>query len=187
MSKPRHPGGTPHLPAHPGAGIDAAVGQLLVETVIPLNLEVTLAVEEELKSQLEQADALRRQQVERVRYETELARRRYLRVDPDNRLVAAALEADWNVKLSALQTAQEHYEQQRENDQRVLDQRQQHAIRALASDFPRLWRDPNTPNRERKRLVRLLIEDVTLIKADHISAQIRFKGGATQTLTIPCR
>ncbi len=170
-----------------GAGLDAAVGKLLVDTVTPLNLEVTLAVEKELKTQLEQADALRRQQVERVRYETELAQRRYLRVDPDNRLVAASLEADWNLKLRALQTAQEHCEQQRDNDQRVLDQRQQRAIRALASDFPRLWRDPNTPNRERKRLLRLLIEDVTLLKADHISAQIRFKGGATQILTIPCQ
>ena len=171
----------------PGAGIDAAVGELLVDTVTPLNLEVTLAVEKELKSQLKQADALRRQQVERVHYETELARRRYLRVDPDNRLVAASLEADWNAKLRALHTAQDHYKQQCENDQRVLDQRQQRAIRALASDFPRLWRDPNTPNRERKRLLRLLIDDVTLIKAAQISVQIRFKGGATQTLTIPCQ
>ena len=170
-----------------GARIDAALGQLLIDTVSPLNLEVTLAVEQELKTQLEQADALRHQQVERARYEAELAQRRYLRVDPDNRLVASTLEADWNAKLRALQSAQEHYQRQCEDDQRVLTEEQQRAIRALASDFPRLWSNPKTPNRERKRLVRLLIEDVTLRKADHITAQVRFKGGATQTLTLPCQ
>ena len=170
-----------------GAGIDAAFGHLLIDTVSPLNLEVALAVEQELKAQLEQADALRHQQVDRARYEAELAQRRYLRVDPDNRLVASTLEADWNAKLRALQSAQEHYQRQCEDDQRVLTEEQQRAIRALASDFPRLWSNPKTPNRERKRLVRLFIEDVTLHKADHITAHVRFKGGATQTLTLPCQ
>mgnify|MGYP001601644357 FL=1 len=56
---------------------------------------------------------------------------------------------------------------------------------ALATDFPRLWEDPNTPQRERKRMARLLIEDVTLIKGDTIAVHIRFKGGATKSLTLP--
>ena len=57
---------------------------------------------------------------------------------------------------------------------------------ALATDFPRLWKDPNTPLRERKRLVRLLIEDVTLVRgAEDVTVQIRFRGGATRTLTLP--
>jgi hypothetical protein len=58
-------------------------------------------------------------------------------------------------------------------------------ILALATDFPRLWHDPNTPRRERKRLVRLLMEDVTLIKtAEGLTAHLRFRGGATTTLTL---
>jgi len=56
---------------------------------------------------------------------------------------------------------------------------------ALATDVPRLWRDPRTADRERKRLVRLLVEDVTLLKADHLTAHVRFRGGATRTLTLP--
>jgi len=56
---------------------------------------------------------------------------------------------------------------------------------ALATDFPRLWRDPATPQRERKRMLRLLIEDVTLLRKDELVAHIRFRGGATHTLHLP--
>ena len=56
---------------------------------------------------------------------------------------------------------------------------------ALARDFPRLWNDPRTPDRERKRMARLLIADVTLLKGADICVQIRFNGGATHTLHVP--
>ena len=56
---------------------------------------------------------------------------------------------------------------------------------ALARDFPRLWQDPNTPDRERKRIARLLLEDVTLTKGKEITLGVRFKGGATTVLTVP--
>jgi len=59
------------------------------------------------------------------------------------------------------------------------------AILALATDFPALWRDPNTPDRERKRMIRLLLEDITLLRGEQITLHIRFKGGATKTLTLP--
>ncbi|MCZ7663133.1 MAG: recombinase family protein [Thermoleophilia bacterium] len=96
-----------------GAEIDRAVGELLVETVTPLALEVALAVQEELETRAGEADRLRLKQVERARYEAELAQRRYLKVDPDNRLVAGSLEADWNQKLRAQAEAQEAYERER--------------------------------------------------------------------------
>jgi hypothetical protein len=77
----------------------------LVETVSPLALQVALAVQDELEARAQEVDRIRRQQVERARYEAELAQRRYLRVDPDNRLVADSLEAEWNNKLRALVAA----------------------------------------------------------------------------------
>ena len=169
----------------PGTGIDAAIGPLLVEMVTPLTLEVALTVQQELQQRLEEADRLRHQQVERARYEAELAQRRYLQVDPNNRFVADALEADWNDKLRALTEAQEQYERQRQADRAVLDEASRQQILALATDFPRLWQDPRTPGRERKRMVRLLIEDVTLCKGEQLTAQVRFKGGATRTLVLP--
>lgn len=151
----------------------------------PVTLEVALAVQEELQQRLDEADRLRRQQVERARYEADLARQRYLQVDPNNRFVADALEADWNERLRDLTEAQEHYERQRQADRAILDEQSRAQILSLATDFPRLWQDPRTPERERKRMVRLLIEDVTLRKAAQLTAQVRFKGGATRTLTLP--
>ncbi|MHB9038718.1 MAG: recombinase family protein [Armatimonadota bacterium] len=168
-----------------GHGIDHAVSELVLESMKPAALEVALAVQQELQSRLDEVDSLRLKQVERARYEMELARRRYMQVDPDNRLVADALEAEWNEKLKALTQSHEEYERAREADRAVLDDQQQKQILALATDFPRLWNDPKTPQRERKRMIRLLIEDVTLIRGSQITAHVRFKGGATKTLTLP--
>ena len=93
-----------------------------------------------LQSRLDESDRLRRRHVERARYEAELAQRRYMRVDPENRLVADSLEADWNQKLRALTDAQQEYEERREQDRRLFDDEQRSAILALAQDLPRLWK-----------------------------------------------
>jgi len=169
----------------PGAGIDEAIGGLLVEAVSPLALEVALAVQQEIQSRLDEADRLRRTQVERARYEANLAQRRYMQVDPGNRLVADALEVDWNRKLRILAEAQQEYERQHRAESEVLDAEKRSQILALATNFPRLWRDPNTPDRERKRMAHLILEDVTLIKDRQITVHIRFKGGAVKTIRLP--
>lgn len=169
----------------PGAGLERAIGALLIDTVTPLTLEVCLAVEEELFRRRDEAEELRQKHVERLRYEADLARRRYLQVDPDNRLVADELEGEWNEKLKAHKEALEALQGERGTQARTLGAEQRARVLALAKDFPRLWNDPRTPNRERKRMVRLLLEDVTLNKGREITAHIRFKGGTTQTLTCP--
>ena len=168
-----------------GLGIDEAVGGLLLEILTPHALEVALAVQQELQQRLDEADRLRQQHVERARYDADCAQERFMQVDPKNRLVADALEADWNEKLRALAAAQEQYERQRQADRAVLDQESRNRILALTTDFPKLWNDPNTPDRERKRMARLLIEDVTLTKGEQLTIQVRFKGGAVRTLTSP--
>jgi len=132
-----------------GYSLDKAIGALLVETVTPLALEVALSVQQELQSRWDEADRLRRLQVDRARYESELARRRFLRVDPDNRLVAASLEAEWNSKLLALSEAEQNYERQCEADQLKASAVQREQVLALATNFPQLWNDPGTPDRER--------------------------------------
>jgi DNA invertase Pin-like site-specific DNA recombinase len=169
-----------------GGNIDIAIGNMLVESVTPVTLDVALTVQKELDSRAHEADRLRRKEVESAQYEVELARRRYMKVDPDNRMVADTLEADWNAKLRALADAQDRCEQRRQTE-RGLDADQRARILSLATDFPRLWNDPRTPDRERKRMARLLIDDVTLCKGDHDDTivQIRFRGGATRTLTVP--
>ncbi len=168
-----------------GADVDRAIGDLLVDTMTPLAMEVALSVQDELVSRAEDADRMRRQQVERARYEAELAQRRYVRVDPDNRLVAATLEAEWNNKLRALDAAQDDYERQRQADA-LLDDDKRQRILELATDFPRLWQDPQTPARERKRMARLLIEDVTLLRGEEaLDVHVRFRGGDTRSLQLP--
>src|SRR5262249_8105006 len=108
-----------------------------------------------------------------------------MRVDPHNRLVADSLEADWNEKLRQLTDAQDRYRQQHDADCAALTAEQRQRILALAQDVPRLWRDPATPARERKRMLRLIIEDVTLLKGTELIMHVRFRGGATRTLTAP--
>jgi DNA invertase Pin-like site-specific DNA recombinase len=165
-----------------GAGLDQAVGKLLVEVVTPMTLELALQVQKELESRSAEHDTMRRQEVERALYESDLARRRYMQVDPDNRLVADSLEAEWNEKLRAHEQANERYQKQRDADAAGLTDKQRASILSLAKDFPRLWNDPRTPDRERKRMARLLITDVTVLKGADITAQIRFSGGTTHTL-----
>jgi len=169
----------------PGRGLDEAIGRVLIETVTPLTLEMALTVRQKLQAQLEDTDRLHRRAVECARYDADLARRRYLQVDPANRLVADELEAQWNRALQQVVEAQETYDRQRHADRLTVDAAARERILALATDFPRLWHDPMTPDRERKRMVRLLLEDVTLIKtAEGLTAHLRFRGGATSTLTL---
>jgi len=177
--------GTARCQTIPGAGVDAAIGQLLLDTVTPLALDVALTVQAELESRADEADALRRSQVERARQRTDLARRRYLGVDPDNRLVADTLEADWNDALRQLQAAQDDYDRATAAAEAILTEERKAQIRSLAADFPALWSDPATPQRERKRMVRLLIEDVTVVKTDEIHLHVRFRGGQTTSLITP--
>jgi hypothetical protein len=150
--------------------------------VSPLAVQAAMAVQTELESRRLEFDTLRRQEVEQARYDSDLARRRYVQVDPDNRLVADTLEAEWNASLQRLEQAQQRYEQRRQAEAGGLSEPQREGIVRLAKDFPRLWRDPATPHRERKRMAHLLIADVTLLKSDGITAQLRLHGGTTQTL-----
>jgi DNA invertase Pin-like site-specific DNA recombinase len=175
-----------HCQRIPGGGVDESVGAVLVESVTPLALEVALQVQGEIQARLADADRLRQQQLQRAQYDADRARLRYMRVDPNNRLVADTLEAQWNEKLRVLTQVNEECQRQHQLDSAQLTQEQKAQILALASEFPRLWRDPQTPDRDRKRMAHLLLEDVTLRREQQeICAQLRFKGGATRELQLP--
>lgn len=105
-------------------------------------------------------------------------------LDADNRLVADALESEWNEKLRELREAEADHDRRRVADQLELDQRRREQIQHLIEDFPKLWQDPRTPCRERKRMARLIIEDVTLVKGDQITVHVRFRGGTLRTLIL---
>ena len=169
----------------PGRDLDQAIANVLMEVVTPETVLLTLSVQDELVAQAAEADRLRQLQVQRAQYEADLAQRRYLRVDPDNRLVADILEAEWNAKLQAVALAQEAAEQQRREAQVQVSAEERQRMQELLENFPRFWRDPRTSAQERKRIARLVLEDVTVRKEEMIVAHVRFKGGATRTLRVP--
>jgi DNA invertase Pin-like site-specific DNA recombinase len=172
--------------AIPGAGLDQATGQLLIATLTPLAVEAALTVTAELEHRADQADALRAAHVERARYHADLARRRYLAVDPANRLVADTLEAGWNTALRELNDAQAAYDKAREKHTGQLTDAQKDRIGQLVTDLPAIWNDPAIPMRERKRIARLLLTDVTVARTAHtITAHVRLRGGQDHTLTLP--
>jgi hypothetical protein len=168
----------PICTAIPGHTLDEHIGQLLIGTLTQLAVEAALQVSAELEHRAAEADALRAAHVERARYHVDLARRRYLAVDPANRLVADTLEADWNTALRALADAQAAYDKAREQHADTLTQHQKDRIAQLVNDLPAIWNDPATPARERKRIARLLIADVTATRtSDTITAHVRLAGG----------
>ncbi|MFX1716103.1 recombinase family protein [Paraburkholderia sp. A1RO-5L] len=167
-----------------GRAIDDVIGLLLMETVGPAAIEVALAVEDEIAGRIEQANSMRLKQLERARYDAELARRRYMNVDPANRMVADTLEADWNDRLRRLDALQQEHDRLRQSDQKLLGDEARTRIRALADDFANIWNDSRVESVERKRMLGLLIEDVTLVKSERISIHVRFRGGRTTSLEV---
>ena len=176
---------TPPCQTIPGRSLDDAVAQQVLDAMTPTALDVALEVFEELRARKTAVDRLRRVEVQRAREEAELAQQQFLRVRPEHRLVADRLERQWNEKLARLAQLEDDYERTRKKEGPDLTPEEQERIHALASDLPRVWHDPRTPARERKRMLRLLVEDVTLLRNQTIQLHIRWKGGATTSLEQP--
>jgi len=168
-----------------GTAVDEAVSKAVLEAVTPASVELALEVFEELRARKAEVDRLHRAQIQRVREEAELAQQQYMLVRPENRLVADTLERQWNDKLRQLAEAEEEYTRTSKTDTHAVSSEDKLRIHSLVSDLPRVWNDPRTPSRERKRMLRLLIEDVTLVREEVIRIQIRWKGGATTQLERP--
>lgn len=178
--------GEPDCQSIAGAPIDQAIGSLVTEKMAPAAVELALEIRREVEARYEEADQLRCRAIERAQIEADLAQRRFMLVDPSNRLVADTLEREWNEKLRALAETREEREQARQQDHVVLDEAVRQRLVAMTTDFRKLWDDPSTPNRERKRLLAYIIEDATLIKIPGeglTKIHVRFKGGKTETLT----
>jgi len=169
-----------------GTPIDEAIAQLVVEKMTPAAVELALEIRKEIEARYGEADQLRQRAVERAQIDTELAQRRFMMVDPSNRLVADTLEADWNEKLRVLAKTRDDQERARREDQVTIDDAIHQRLLVMTTDFHRLWSDGSISNRERKRMLAYVIEDATLVKNPHAGTtniHVRFKGGQTTTLT----
>ena len=177
--------GEPNCQSIAGGPIDAAVGALVADQMTPAAVELAIEIRREVECRQEDADRLRSRAVERAQQDADLAQRRYMLIDPHNRLVADTLEAEWNDKLRALATAREERERARHDDTEGIDDRTRERLVAMTTDFRRLWADPATAHRDRKRMLASVIEDATLVKIPATGTtriHLRFRGGKTETL-----
>jgi len=152
----------------------------------PAAVELAVEIREELESRQEEANGLRRQAVESAQYEADLAQRRFMKVDPDNRLVADTLEAEWNGRLRFLAESKRDYECYLKNQQKLIDDKTRERLMALTVDFKRIWNASETSSRERKRMLAYIIDDVTLVRISNegiTRCHVRFRGGRAETLT----
>jgi DNA invertase Pin-like site-specific DNA recombinase len=169
----------------PGRAVDRAVGRLAVEALAQEAVEAALAVHEELGRQHEELAAVYRGRVERAKHEAAVAERQFLLVNPENRLVADTLEKRWNDSLRAVGEAEEAFAKWGRQHPAPVDGQTRQQVNRLIEDFPAVWNHPRTTARERKQMLRLLIEDVTLRRREEIEIGVRWKGGATSQLHVP--
>ena len=167
--------------------VDPAVCAAVLEAIAPAQLE--LAVES--VRQLEQRDQAVGQQwqrrIERADYEVQLAQRRYEEVDPSNRLVASTLERRWNDALQGLQQIEEQYAQFQATEACIGSDAQRKMVLALAKDLPRLWNAKTTTAKDRKRILRLLIKDITVEKNQaerKAILHVRWQGGVNTDIEL---
>ncbi len=169
--------------------IDDKVVELFLQAMAPPELDLSLAV---LKEVERQADSLARQwqlRLERARYEAQRAERQYNAVEPENRIVARTLETRWNEKLQELAQVEHAYEEAKGRQKLELSAQDKKGILALARDLPRLWNAPTTAAVDKKRMLRLLIQDVVLSPVDvperATRIRILWKTGAISELLAP--
>ena len=170
-----------------GVQLDQAVAGAFLAALTPAGLQAAVAAAEQLEADHDAALAQWRLEVERARYQATKAERRYLAVDPDNRLVARGLERDWEAKLAALAAAEAELASRERRRPRTLTAAERAAIGALGGDLARVWSAPTTTDRDRKELLRTLLEEV-IVNVDRDAAQahliMRWRGGAISQLDV---
>jgi DNA invertase Pin-like site-specific DNA recombinase len=145
-----------------GVRIDKAVASAFLEAVSPAGMDAALQAEQYIKAEHEKALAQWRLQVERARYEAEHAERRYRTVEPENRIVARTLEAEWEQRLGELAKAEAELARRERKHPGRLTNQQRERIHALGADLTQAWEAPTTTDRDRKELLRTLLQEVNI-------------------------
>lgn len=171
-----------------GVQIDAAVTQAFLAALAPAGLDASLQAIDQFEAYHETMLAQFRRDVERARYNAQRAERRYRAVDPENRLVARGLEAEWEGALQELKTAEAELANREHARPRPLTREERESILALGKDLKRVWSAPTTSDRDRKELLRALLDDVTLkVEREQSNAHLtlRWRGGLMSEIDVP--
>ena len=167
--------------------IDNPIITRVLEVIKPKQIEATVKALEEIERREEGIDNQWLMKIERAEYKANLAQRRYEAVDPDNRLVAGTLEKRWNEALVQFEKVRQEFEEQKQKRRISATEDQKAQLLKLAHNFQKLWKAHSTSDKDRKRILRLLIKDITVEKpADpkRIVLHIRWQGGATEDILI---
>lgn len=167
--------------------VDEKVVEEFLSTIVPSELELSLAVVAEIGRQSDEVNKQWKLRLERARYEVARAERQYQAVEPENRIVARTLETRWNQKLQELQQIERELEEAKSAQRLVLTDEDKDTIRRLAADLPKVFHASTTTAVERKQLLRLLIADIVLTPIDTpqrvTQIRILWKTGAQSELT----
>jgi excisionase family DNA binding protein len=175
---------TPNCRSVTASTVDTAVTERLLEALNPNEIALALAAADEVADRHQRVSRAAELAVERGRYEADRAERAFHAVEPDNRLVARSLETRWETKLAALAGAEQALEAARDTLPPLPSRTE---LEKLAADLPGLWHAPTTSNKDRKRLLRTVIADITLLpEPDHGKARIgiRWRTGASDELQV---
>ncbi len=175
---------TPTCRSVAASTVDSAVADRLLQALNPAEVTLALAAADEVTNRQQRISRAAELAVERARYEAERAERAFGQVEPENRLVARTLEARWETKLAALAQAQQALAAAQEALPPLPSRAE---LETLAADLPGLWHAPSTSNKDRKRLLRTLIADITLLPENDPGMArigIRWHTGASDELRI---
>jgi DNA invertase Pin-like site-specific DNA recombinase len=167
--------------------LDKAVSEEVLKALQPVHLELAVAALEELEARDHSLDQQWKMRLDHAEYEAALAERRYQEVDPAQRLVAATLEKRWNTALLQVEEIRRQAAEFQRQHARVATPEQKAKVLELARDLPRLWHAPTTRAKDRKRMLRLLIRDITVEKVTvprQLLVHIRWQGNACTDITV---
>jgi DNA invertase Pin-like site-specific DNA recombinase len=171
-----------------GVSIDEAVANAFLGAITPAAADASRLAFQQLQANRDAALQQWRLEVERARYEAERAERRYRSVEPENRLVARGLETEWESRLRDLATAENELRQREQHQARNLTPEQIEHLRALGADLRQVWTASTTTDRDRKELLRSLLEEVIISlepTPPRTQIRLRWKGGAITPLEVP--
>jgi DNA invertase Pin-like site-specific DNA recombinase/predicted DNA-binding transcriptional regulator AlpA len=171
-----------------GMAIEQAVANAFLQAVTPAAVEATLICAQQLQANHDSALSQWRLEAERARYEAERAERRYRAVEPENRLVARGLETEWENRLRDLAAAETELRRREQQRPDPLGPEQLKRLRTLGSDMREVWIAPTTTDRDRKEVLRTLLEEVIfdLKRAEGVAhLKLRWRGGAITLLDVP--
>ncbi|MFQ5504479.1 MAG: hypothetical protein ACE5F1_06730 [Planctomycetota bacterium] len=164
--------------------LDGAVSKRAPEVLEPAQIEVATAAIQELERRDGALAGQWQMRIERAEYEAQLAERRNEELDPSNRLVASTLEKRWNDALVRLEELRAQFAEFERKEALSVTAEQRTKVLAPAEDFPRLWNAPSTKAKDKKRLLRLLIKDITVERiADRkiVVLHVRWQGAPART------